>query len=153
MWDFKIINCLHWFVKFIILYYSALRDSRFKPISLDEVNNLHCSVSLLTNFESDKNYLDWEVSSLWCFLPFYWSGKSLETVADAKAPEFNSFIVPNEIFQKVKLLIIEIRVELKTKTYHLEIRGQKGNTSHIIFRPSKPFQLRFLHSFRLEFMG
>ncbi|XP_066924241.1 AMMECR1-like protein [Clytia hemisphaerica] len=40
---------------------SALRDSRFRPISLDEVNNLHCSVSLLTNFESDKNYLDWEV--------------------------------------------------------------------------------------------
>ncbi|XP_065644175.1 AMMECR1-like protein isoform X2 [Hydra vulgaris] len=40
---------------------SALRDSRFSPVSLEEVPNLHCSVSLLTNFEGNKNYLDWEV--------------------------------------------------------------------------------------------
>lgn len=40
---------------------SALKDSRFQPVRLDEVHKLHCSVSLLTNFESDKNYLDWEI--------------------------------------------------------------------------------------------
>jgi len=40
---------------------SAFRDTRFRPITLDEVHQLCCSVSLLTNFESDKDYLDWEV--------------------------------------------------------------------------------------------
>ncbi|XP_019645045.1 PREDICTED: AMMECR1-like protein [Branchiostoma belcheri] len=40
---------------------SALKDSRFAPISRDEMPRLHCSVSLLTNFEDAKDYLDWEI--------------------------------------------------------------------------------------------
>ena len=46
---------------YILYYFSALKDSRFQPVSLDEIHKLHCGVSLLTNFEADKNYLDWEV--------------------------------------------------------------------------------------------
>jgi AMMECR1 domain-containing protein len=40
---------------------SALRDGRFAPVTKDELPNLHCSVSVLTNFEEGVNYLDWEV--------------------------------------------------------------------------------------------
>lgn len=40
---------------------SAVRDSRFDPISLEEVSDLHVGVSLLTEFEDCKDALDWEV--------------------------------------------------------------------------------------------
>ncbi|XP_064638489.1 AMMECR1-like protein [Lineus longissimus] len=40
---------------------SAMKDSRFDPIKKDELTKLYCSVSLLTNFEEAKDYLDWEV--------------------------------------------------------------------------------------------
>eukprot|EP01024_Parvocaulis_polyphysoides_P045414 TRINITY_DN42529_c0_g2_i1.p1 TRINITY_DN42529_c0_g2~~TRINITY_DN42529_c0_g2_i1.p1 ORF type:complete len:233 (-),score=20.12 TRINITY_DN42529_c0_g2_i1:373-1071(-) len=40
---------------------SAFRDNRFLPISNEEVQDLICSVSLLTNFEKGSNYLDWEI--------------------------------------------------------------------------------------------
>jgi len=40
---------------------SALRDTRFNPIHKDELSNLNCSVSLLTNFEPANNWKDWEI--------------------------------------------------------------------------------------------
>ena len=40
---------------------SALKDNRFSPISLKEVPGLNVGVSLLVNFESAKDHLDWEV--------------------------------------------------------------------------------------------
>lgn len=40
---------------------SALKDSRFDPISLKEVPNLKCSVSLLVNFENISDAYDWEI--------------------------------------------------------------------------------------------
>ncbi|XP_066496203.1 nuclear protein AMMECR1 [Tiliqua scincoides] len=40
---------------------SALKDSRFPPMTRDELPRLFCSVSLLTNFEDVCDYLDWEV--------------------------------------------------------------------------------------------
>ncbi|KAK9536245.1 hypothetical protein VZT92_006046 [Zoarces viviparus] len=40
---------------------SALKDSRFPPMTRDELARLFCSVSLLTNFEDVGDYLDWEV--------------------------------------------------------------------------------------------
>nr|XP_055044715.1 nuclear protein AMMECR1-like [Misgurnus anguillicaudatus] len=40
---------------------SALKDSRFLPITRDELPRLFCSVSLLSNFEDVGDYLDWEV--------------------------------------------------------------------------------------------
>jgi len=39
---------------------SALKDSRFSPITKDELSRLHCSVSILTDFEDAGDYLDWE---------------------------------------------------------------------------------------------
>ncbi|XP_052783962.1 nuclear protein AMMECR1-like [Mya arenaria] len=40
---------------------SALRDSRFSPITKEEFPRLHCSVSILTHFEDGRDYMDWEV--------------------------------------------------------------------------------------------
>jgi len=40
---------------------SALKDTRFDPISADEIPRLHCGVSLLTNFEDGKDAWDWEI--------------------------------------------------------------------------------------------
>ncbi|XP_015367323.1 PREDICTED: uncharacterized protein CG5902 isoform X2 [Diuraphis noxia] len=40
---------------------SALRDSRFKPISNDELNRLHVTISILLHFEEGRDYNDWEI--------------------------------------------------------------------------------------------
>ncbi|XP_054566064.1 AMMECR1-like protein [Eptesicus fuscus] len=40
---------------------SALKDRRFPPLTPEELPPLSCSVSLLTNFEEARGYLDWEV--------------------------------------------------------------------------------------------
>ncbi|OQR76451.1 AMMECR1 protein-like [Tropilaelaps mercedesae] len=42
---------------------SALKDSRFEPITREELPRLTCAVSLLTNFEDGHDYLDWEASA------------------------------------------------------------------------------------------
>ncbi|CAH8670833.1 unnamed protein product [Schistosoma curassoni] len=40
---------------------SAIKDSRFSPITEEEFPHLTCSVSLLLNFEEGKNYQDWQI--------------------------------------------------------------------------------------------
>lgn len=40
---------------------SALKDSRFQPVTRNELKELHVSVSLLLNFEEGRDYLDWTV--------------------------------------------------------------------------------------------
>ncbi|GAB4836271.1 hypothetical protein Ancab_001186 [Ancistrocladus abbreviatus] len=40
---------------------SALRDRRFPPIQAKELPQLECTVSLLTDYETAANYLDWEI--------------------------------------------------------------------------------------------
>jgi len=40
---------------------SALKDSRFSPVSRHEIQRLSCTVSLLINFESNLKYMDWTV--------------------------------------------------------------------------------------------
>ena len=57
-------------------YCSAMKDSRFDPITREEFSKLHCSVSILTHFEEARDYLDWEVRaetqlySILCFNTF-----------------------------------------------------------------------------------
>ena len=43
---------------------SALRDRRFDPIRPKELDRLHCSVSLLLDYESADDYEDWQVRAL-----------------------------------------------------------------------------------------
>ncbi|XP_004497138.1 uncharacterized protein At2g38710 [Cicer arietinum] len=40
---------------------SALRDRRFPPIQAKELPSLECTVSILTDYETANDYLDWEV--------------------------------------------------------------------------------------------
>uniref|UniRef100_A0A803QUQ9 AMMECR1 domain-containing protein n=1 Tax=Cannabis sativa TaxID=3483 RepID=A0A803QUQ9_CANSA len=40
---------------------SALRDRRFPPIHAKELPSLECTVSVLTDYETGDNHLDWEV--------------------------------------------------------------------------------------------
>ncbi|CAA2970638.1 AMMECR1 [Olea europaea subsp. europaea] len=42
---------------------SALRDRRFPPIQAKELPYLQCTVSILTNYETARDYLDWEVGT------------------------------------------------------------------------------------------
>ena len=42
---------------------SAMKDSRFNPISKEEMPKLNCSVSLLTNFEPALHWLDWKIGT------------------------------------------------------------------------------------------
>ena len=46
------------------LCFSAMKDSRFSPITKDEFQRLHVSVSILTRFEEAQDYLDWEVRNV-----------------------------------------------------------------------------------------
>ena len=48
----------------LLLLSSALKDSRFSPITKEEFTKLHVSVSILTNFEDARDYMDWEVRVL-----------------------------------------------------------------------------------------
>uniref|UniRef100_A0A6M2DHH1 AMMECR1 domain-containing protein n=1 Tax=Xenopsylla cheopis TaxID=163159 RepID=A0A6M2DHH1_XENCH len=40
---------------------SALKDSRFSPITRDEIPKLTVSVSILQHFEEAEDYMDWEI--------------------------------------------------------------------------------------------
>ncbi|TMW56712.1 hypothetical protein Poli38472_006722 [Pythium oligandrum] len=40
---------------------SALKDRRFDPIHAQELHKLHCSVSLLIDYEDAEHYEDWEI--------------------------------------------------------------------------------------------
>jgi uncharacterized protein (TIGR00296 family) len=51
---------------------SALKDSRFTPIAMDELPKLECGVSLLTNFEKAKDCFDWEVPPLLLLLLIFY---------------------------------------------------------------------------------
>ena len=42
---------------------AALRDSRFKPVELAEVEQLSCTVSLLTDFEPCYEPFDWTLEN------------------------------------------------------------------------------------------
>jgi uncharacterized protein (TIGR00296 family) len=57
-------------------YYSAFKDSRFPPISISELEELHCGVSLLVEFEEGKDAYDWEVGKHGITIDFNASDKN-----------------------------------------------------------------------------
>lgn len=48
-------------LKLTICSFSAFDDTRFLPIALRELPSLECGVTLLTNFESTADPMDWEL--------------------------------------------------------------------------------------------
>jgi len=49
---------------------SAFRDSRFRKIDKRELDNLRCSISLLTDFEQAESYLDWTIGVHGIYITF-----------------------------------------------------------------------------------
>ena len=50
---------------------SAVKDTRFNPITKDELPKLHVSVSILCHFEEASNYLDWHIGKHGIRIEFY----------------------------------------------------------------------------------
>jgi len=50
---------------------SAFKDSRFSPITWDEVPRLHVSVSILCHFEDSRDFMDWEIGVHGIRIEFY----------------------------------------------------------------------------------
>ncbi|CAD5222505.1 unnamed protein product [Bursaphelenchus xylophilus] len=59
---------------------SAFEDSRFSPISLEELPQLHCGVSLLVRFEPAQNYRDWTVGTHGIHIYYKQNGRDLSAV-------------------------------------------------------------------------
>jgi AMME syndrome candidate gene 1 protein len=51
------------FLTWLTILFSAFEDHRFNPISLRELPSLECGVTLLTNFESVKDPMDWTIGT------------------------------------------------------------------------------------------
>lgn len=62
---------LFFFFIIIILFISAFKDSRFNPITREELPRLHVSVSILLHFEDGSDYLDWEIGLHGILIEFY----------------------------------------------------------------------------------
>ncbi|CAH0521468.1 unnamed protein product [Peronospora belbahrii] len=63
---------------------SALRDSRFAPIGPQELQRLHCTVSLLVDFQDVESYDDWEIGAHGIIIKF----------SDLRGNEYNATYLP-----------------------------------------------------------
>lgn len=50
---------------------SALKDTRFNPITKEELPKLYVSVSILRHFEEASGHLDWEIGKHGIRIEFY----------------------------------------------------------------------------------
>ena len=65
---------------------AALRDRRFPPITINEIPNLNCGVSLLINFEDAKDCYDWEIGKHGIKIFFDESGKNFSATFLPEVP-------------------------------------------------------------------
>ncbi|KAL9931884.1 hypothetical protein V8E36_009199 [Tilletia maclaganii] len=81
---------------------SALHDTRFNPIREDEVPRLECGVSLLTEFEECKDYLDWDVGThgIYIYLPNPNRSSSRPTLTATYLPD----VAPAQGWSKVEAI-------------------------------------------------
>ncbi|KAG6611209.1 uncharacterized protein IUM83_12716 [Phytophthora cinnamomi] len=63
---------------------SALRDRRFDPIGPQELHRLHCSVSLLVDFQDAGSFDDWEIGTHGIIIDF----------SDARGSEYSATYLP-----------------------------------------------------------
>lgn len=66
---------------------SATKDSRFQPVSAEELPHLNVSVSILTNFEEASDYMDWQIGVHGIRIEFYNGGRRSATYLPEVAPE------------------------------------------------------------------
>ncbi|CEF62094.1 AMMECR1 domain and AMMECR1 family and AMMECR1, N-terminal domain-containing protein [Strongyloides ratti] len=70
---------------------SAFRDSRFNPITIKEIPDLHCSVSILTNFEWANNCYDWDIGT---------HGIRIEFVPPKSKREYSGVFLPEVMIEQ-----------------------------------------------------
>ncbi|CAI5736440.1 unnamed protein product [Peronospora destructor] len=63
---------------------SALHDRRFDPIGPQELQRLHCSVSLLIDYQDAKSYDDWEIGTHGIIIEF----------SDMRGKEYSATYLP-----------------------------------------------------------
>ena len=63
----------------LMLYFSAMKDSRFSPVGRDELPKLHVSVSILCHFVDAADFLDWEIGVHGIRIEFYTERGSKKT--------------------------------------------------------------------------
>ena len=55
---------------------AALQDTRFSPVTLDELPDLTCSVTLLTNFQERTDIYDWVIGKHGVQIEFKWKNRN-----------------------------------------------------------------------------
>ena len=58
-------------ILYVFLTCSAMKDSRFNPVTRDELPKLHVSVSILCHFVDAADFLDWEIGVHGIRIEFY----------------------------------------------------------------------------------
>lgn len=75
---------------------SALNDSRFTPITADELPNLVCTVSLLIDFEECSDFRDWNIGS---------HGVSIKYLDESKNKTYHALFLPEVMVEHGKYFI------------------------------------------------
>ncbi|KAJ3030783.1 AMME syndrome candidate protein 1 protein, partial [Rhizophlyctis rosea] len=83
----------------------ALRDRRFSPITLDELPKLDCAVSLLTDFEDAKDYLDWEVGTHGIWIEF----TSPSSPSRRRTATYLPDVIPEQGWSKIEAIDSALR--------------------------------------------
>lgn len=110
---------------------SALNDTRFSPITLNEVQHLQVAVSLLTNFTPIQDPLGWEVGRHGIEIEFRMAGRNysgtfLPEVASEQGWDQATTLVylfkkagykPSNPNRPSEDIVREVRPNLKVKTY------------------------------------
>ncbi|KAL0299137.1 UNVERIFIED_CONTAM: hypothetical protein Sradi_6573500, partial [Sesamum radiatum] len=85
----------------------ALRDRRFPPIQAKELPYLECTVSILTNYETARNYLDWEVGKHGIIIEFtdpdYNTRRSATYLPEVAAHEGYSGTITEQLRKRIQL--------------------------------------------------
>jgi uncharacterized protein (TIGR00296 family) len=114
---------------------SALKDSRFSPISLGELSELHVAVSLLTEFEDCEHPLDWTVGTHGIEIDFEhrlrnYSGTFLPEVAQEQ--EWDQETTLKYLINKAGYSgkLVTIMDKIKTKRY----QSLKSHLSYVEYK-------------------
>lgn len=76
---------------------AALRDRRFRPVSLEEVESLRVAVSLLVQYETCKNAYDWQVGVHGIMIQFKVAGRSYSATYLPEVAQEKGWTVPQTL--------------------------------------------------------
>lgn len=86
--------------------FSAFEDKRFEEVTLEEVPDLHCSLSIIKSLEEIKDYRDWTVGTNGIRIHFEQNGKKMW-----------AFYLPEVPKEKGELLSVSLALALYTQGY------------------------------------